>query len=58
MTTYRLYGCDAAGKIQFGDFVDAEDEAAAKAAARAYLDRYPRVEVWLGKTLLFRLERI
>ncbi len=58
MSSYRLYGCDEGGRIQFGDFIEAEDEDAARTVARTYLDRFPIVEVWNGKTRLFRVERI
>jgi hypothetical protein len=56
MTSYRVYGCDAAGKIVFGDFIECADEAAAREAALVYLNRYASVEVWDGKTRLFKLE--
>ena len=56
MISYRLYGCDAAGKIIFGDFIECADEAAAREAALPYLDRYASVEVWDGKQRLFKLE--
>jgi hypothetical protein len=56
MATYRLYGCDAAGKIVFGDFIECADEAAATEMSRAYLERFVSVEVWDGKQRLFKLE--
>ncbi|HWE46508.1 MAG TPA: hypothetical protein VG407_10815 [Caulobacteraceae bacterium] len=56
MTSYRLYGCNGAGKIVFGDFIECADEAAAREAARPYLNRYAVVEVWVGKRQLFKLE--
>ncbi|HEY3811886.1 MAG TPA: hypothetical protein VGL66_01575 [Caulobacteraceae bacterium] len=55
MATFRLYGCDAAGKIVFGDYIECADEAAAREVARPYLDRYPTVEVWDGDRRLFIL---
>ena len=55
MATYRLYGCDAAGKIVFGDYIECADEAAAVEAARPYLERFVSVEVWDGKRKLFTL---
>jgi hypothetical protein len=58
MTTYRLYGCDDRGRIQFGDFIEAADEAGARELARTYLDRFPIIEVWIGDVRLFRVERI
>lgn len=56
MATYRLYGCDAAGKITFGDYIECADETAAREAAKAYLHRFASVEVWDGKQRLFKLE--
>ena len=56
MAMFRLYGCDAAGKIVFGDVVECFDEAAAPEAARPYLDRFTSVEVWDGKRRLCRIE--
>ena len=55
MATFRLYGCDAAGKIVWGDYIECADEAAARETARAHLSRYASVEVWDGKQRLFRL---
>jgi hypothetical protein len=55
VAVYRLYGCNAAGRIVFGDFVECDDQAAALGVARGYLDQYPIVEMWDGKRLLFRI---
>ena len=56
MATYRLYGCDTAGKIVFGDYIECADEAAAPEAARPYLDRFASVEVWDRKRRLCKLD--
>ena len=56
MATFRLYGCDAAGKIVFGDFIECADEAAARELALPYLEKHASVEVWDGGRRLFRLE--
>jgi hypothetical protein len=57
VSTYRLYGCDAANKIVHGDYIECADEAAARLVAEGRLETYAAVEVWDGKTRLFRLER-
>lgn len=56
MAMFRLYGCDAAGKIVFGDVIECADADAAPEAARPFLGRFASVEVWDGKRRLCRLE--
>jgi hypothetical protein len=55
MATFRLYGCDAAGKIVFGDYIECADEVGARELAAPYLERYATVEVWDGDRRLFIL---
>jgi hypothetical protein len=47
MATYRAYILDPAGKIAWGDWLEAVDQAEAEAKARALSDK-GGVELWQG----------
>lgn len=51
LATYRLYRLDKAGRIEFADWIEADDDAAAAAAARKRLGD-DRFEIWQGGRLL------
>ena len=49
MPTYRAYTLNAAGKITWGDWIEAEDLEEARAKAHALCDQgHPTVELWQG----------
>jgi len=49
MTTYRAYRLSPAGKITFGEWIEAANDAEAKAKAHEFCDEStPTVELWLG----------
>jgi hypothetical protein len=49
MATYRAYLLDPSGKITWGEWIEAADQAEAEAKAHAMCDKgTPAVELWLG----------
>ncbi|MBS0360267.1 MAG: hypothetical protein JSR98_02710 [Proteobacteria bacterium] len=49
MPTYRAYTLNAAGKITWGDWIEADDLAAAERRAHELCDEgHPTVELWQG----------
>ena len=49
MANYRAYKLDPAGRIVAGEWLEAEDDLAARAAAHALCDEAtPSVELWQG----------
>ena len=49
MPTYRAYLLNPAGKIAWGEWIEAEDQAEAEAKAHALCkDGTPTVELWQG----------
>ena len=55
MPSYRLYRLDGAGKITTADWIDAEDDEAAKQAAELRVDS-STVELWDRNRLIARIE--
>jgi hypothetical protein len=55
MPSYRLYFLDGQGKITAAEWIEAEDDAAALAAARA-LDKPSACELWLRDRMIERIE--
>ncbi len=56
MPTYRAYLLNAAGKITWGDWLDATDEQDAEAKAHALCSEgTPVVELWQGARLVAQL---
>ena len=55
MPSYRLYRLDGAGKITTADWIDAEDDKAAKQAAELRVDS-STVELWDRNRLIARIE--
>ena len=51
LSTYRLYRLDKAGRIEFADWIEADDEEKAAQAARALIGD-ERFELWQGGRLL------
>ena len=56
MPAYRLYYLDGAGRVDTADWVEAEDDASASAAARKRLDKGVYAELWLGQRFVTRLD--
>lgn len=54
MTSYRLYRLDGVRKVDFAEWIEAEDDGAAIAVAK---ERFTdgRCEIWLGLRLVARL---
>lgn len=48
MPSYRVYMLNRAGRILAGEWIDAETDEAAGAAAQAMYEEAPAVEVWRG----------
>lgn len=49
MPVYRAYTLDPAGKITWGEWIEAEDLEAARRMAHEMCDRgHPTVELWQG----------
>ena len=55
MASYRLYCLDWQGKIMAAEWIEAEDDAAALAAARA-LAKPTDCELWLRNRMIDRIE--
>jgi hypothetical protein len=55
MASYRLYCLDRQGKIIAAEWVEAEDDTAAMAAARA-LAKPTDCELWLRNRMIDRIE--
>ncbi len=56
MPTYRAYLLNAEGKITWGDWLDAADEAEAEAKARELCAQgTPMIELWEGPRLVAEL---
>ncbi len=55
MASYRLYCLDRQGKITAAEWLEAEDDASALAAARA-LGKPMACELWLRNRMIDRLE--
>jgi hypothetical protein len=56
MSTYRAYLLDPAGKITWGEWIEAEDQAEAEAKAHALCTAgTPTVELWQGTRRLAEL---
>jgi hypothetical protein len=56
MPFYRAYLLDAAGKITWGDWIEADDQEGAKAKAHALCtEGAPTVELWQGTRRLAEL---
>jgi len=53
---YRLYSLDGTGRIDFADWIKAQDDSDAVAQARIAKRSALRCEVWQGKRLVARLE--
>ena len=51
LSSYRLYRLDKAGRIEFADWIEAEDDGDAARAARARIGD-DRFELWQGGRLL------
>lgn len=57
MPTYRAYVLDPAGKITWGDWIEAADQREAEAKAKQMCDAgSPTVELWQGARRLAELE--
>ena len=53
MPTYRAYLLNKAGKIVWGDWIEADDEATAQARAHELCSQgAPMVELWQGPKLV------
>lgn len=56
MTSYRVYRLDPAGRIVTGEWVEASDDTAARAAAHEFCNEAtPTVELWQGKRFVAQL---
>ena len=55
MASYRLYGLDGVRKVASGEWIEADDDHAAIAAAKERFDGH--CEVWQGPRLVARVER-
>lgn len=56
MATYRAYVLNPAGKIAWGEWIEAADQAEAEAKAHEMCDQgSPTVELWQGRELLAEL---
>ena len=56
MTGYRLYGLDGTNKVASAEWIDADDDEAAIAAAEKLMDGHD-CELWAGRRLVARLSR-
>jgi hypothetical protein len=54
VASYRLYGLDGVRKVASGEWIEADDDRAAIAAAKERFG-YGRCEVWHGPRLVARL---
>jgi hypothetical protein len=54
VTGYRLYGLDGVDKVASGEWIDADDDDAAIAAAKGKMDGHD-CELWQGPRLVARL---
>ena len=54
MAGYRLYGLDGVSKVASGDWIEADDDEAAIAAAKEQYDGH-ECELWQGRRLVARL---
>jgi hypothetical protein len=57
LTAYRIYLVGAAGRLRLGDVLQADDDAAAIAAARAALPAGQAAELWQGGRIVGRFSR-
>ncbi|GAA4756463.1 hypothetical protein GCM10023264_25130 [Sphingomonas daechungensis] len=55
MGNYRLYCLDGVGKVMSAEWIEAEDDEAAIAAAREKIDGH-RYELWSNSRLVMRLD--
>lgn len=56
MAQYRAYRLNRAGRIVSGEWIEAADDPAARAAAHAFCDDVtPTVELWLGARIVARI---
>ncbi len=53
---YRLYGLDGVDKVASAEWIEADDDQAAIAAAEQMMDGHD-CELWLGPRLVTRLKR-
>ena len=56
MAGYRLYGLDGVDKVASGEWIEADDDETAIAAAKDRMDGHD-CELWLGRRLVVRLPR-
>lgn len=57
MREFTLYGLDEGSKLLCTERLRATDEHAARKAARARLEQYPRAELWEGPVCISRKTR-
>ena len=55
MSAYRVYCLDGAGKVWAAEWIEAEDDSAALAAARE-INGAVRYEIWEGQRLVGRIQ--
>ena len=55
MSAYRVYCLDGAGKVWAAEWIEAEDDSAALAAARE-INGAIRYEIWEGQRLVGRIQ--
>ena len=55
MTEYRLYGLDGVNKVASGEWIDADDDETAIAAAKDKMDGHD-CELWQGRRLVARID--
>ena len=55
VASYRLYGLDGVRKVASGEWIEADDDRAAVAAAKERFG-YGRCEIWQGPRLVARLD--
>jgi hypothetical protein len=56
VTSFRVYWLDPAGKIKTGEWIEAADDAEARAKAHELCDHAtPTVELWHGRRFVARL---
>ncbi|MCH8615828.1 hypothetical protein LZ016_06910 [Sphingomonas sp. SM33] len=55
MSAYRVYCLDGAGKVWAAEWIEAEDDSAALAAARE-INGATRYEIWEGQRLVGRIQ--
>ena len=53
---YRLYGLDGVNKVASGEWIDADDDQTAIAAAKQMMDGHD-CELWQGKRFVARIPR-